>query len=297
VLVMVVAGFFKQNIAAIPLAALIWLALDDWQKGLRAALFGALATAAGLATCAWLWPYFIGDLLLPRTFQIDRALSFMRSANRWLPAMVPWALWAWLERQSRAARFTILHVGASFALFLLQRSAEGVGSNGQFDLVFAVAIGIGLAFDRLPLCVAWMGWGPSRIRLVVLAVLLAGLIASPRIEFAYVIFSPHYRALATNNSAVARAEASRLAAIPHPIACWNLVICRMAGKAFVLDGFKVSQMVATGAFSWDKIAIVMRAKGIGFETVDPRTRARSLFRRCPTFWSPSLSFSLECTNN
>ena len=282
VLVMVIGGFFKQNVAAIPVAALLWLALDDWHKGLRAILFGVAATVAGLAICAWLWnPYFIGDLLLPRTYHIDRALSFVRATNLWLHALALWALWAWLDRQSQAARFTMLHIGASFVLFVLQRSAQGVGSNAQFDLVFALAIGTGLAFDRLPLLLGWK-WEPRHIRLVVLAILLARLIASPRMEFAYVLFSPQYRALAANHSAVARAEAARLAAVPHPIACFNLVICRMAGKAFVFDHFKVSQMVATGAYSWDDIEAMAHAQNISFEAIDPRARDTSLYRRCPT---------------
>ena len=298
VLLMVIAGFFKHNVGAIPVAALIWLALDDWRKGLRAALFGAVAAAAGLAICAWLWnPYFIGDMLLPRTYHIDRALSFYRATNLWLHALVLWALWAWLERQSKAARFTLLHVGASLALFVLQRSAEGTSYNGQFDLVFAIAIGIGLAFDRLPLYAGW-SWKPASIRLVVLAILLARLIASPRMEFAYVVLSPDYRALAANYSAVARAEAARLAAIPHPIACWNLTICRMAGKPFVFDHFKVSQMIATGAYSSAEIAAMTRAQNISFEAVDPRARAASLYRRCSTLGRPAsqheLTFSLEC---
>ena len=93
----------------------------------------------------------------------------------------------------------MLHIGASFVLFLLQRSAQGVGSNGQFDLVFAIAIGIGLAFDRLPpLRQDWTGWQPARIRSSYSRVLLVRLIASPRMEFAYVLFSPDYRALALN---------------------------------------------------------------------------------------------------
>ena len=284
VLLMVIAGFFKHNVAAIPVAALIWLALDDWHKGLRAALFGAVATVAGLATCAWVWsPHFVNDMLMPRTYHIDRALSFMRATNVWLPALGLWALWAWPERQSKAARFTMLHISASFALFLLQRSAQGVGANGQFDLVFAIAIGMGIAFDHLPLYVGrWIGWQPARVQVLVLAVLLVRLIASPRMEFAYVLFSPDYRALAGTHSAVARAEADRLAAIPNPIACYNLVICRMAGKAFVFDHFKVSQMVATGTYSWDEIAAMTRARGISFEVVDPRARTTSLLRRCPT---------------
>jgi len=311
VLVMVIAGFFKQNVAAIPVAALLWLALDDWRKGLRAALFGALAAVTGLAICAWLWnPYFIGDILLPRTYHLDRALSFYRATNLWLHALALWALWAWLERQSKAARFTMLHVGASFVLFMLQRSAQGPGSNAQFDLVFAIAIGVGLAFDRLPICLGWK-WQPARIRLVVLTILLVRLIASPRMEFAYVLLSPDYRALAADYSAVARAEAARLAAIRHPIACYNLVICRMAGKSFVFDHFKVSQMVATGGYSWDEIAAMTRAQNISFEAVDPGARTLSLFRRCPTVnetWYYSLTgkaavwrqkghergFTLEC---
>ena len=299
VLVMVIAGFFKQNVAAIPVAALLWLALDDWHKGLRATLFGAAAAAAGLAICAWLWnPYFISDLLLPRTYHLDRALSFARATNLWLHALALWALWAWLDRQSKAARFTMLHIGASFVLFVLQRAAQGPGSNAQFDLVFAIAIGTGLAFDRLPLLLGWK-WEPTRIRLVVLAILLARLIASPRMEFAYVLFSPDYRKLAADHSTVARAEAARLAAIPHPIACFNLVICRMAGKAFVFDHFKVAQMVATGAYSWNEIEAMTQAQNISFEAVDPRARMDSLYRRCLFLWRQEisqheLSFTLEC---
>jgi hypothetical protein len=283
----------------------MWLSLDDRRKGLRATLFGAAVTAAGLATCAWLWsPNFVGDLLLPRTYHIDRALSFIRAGNLWLHTLALWAVWAWLERHGKAARFTILHVSASFVFFVLQRSAQGVGYNGQFDLVFALAIGVGLAFDRLPLYASRIGWDLTWTQLLIVALLVGRLIASPRMEFAYVLLSPHYRAIAATHSAAARAEAGRLAAVPNPIACWNLVICRMAGKAFVFDHFKVSQMVATGAYSWDEITALTRVQGISFEPVDPRARADSLFRRCPSLWRPASpqsqqggewTFTLDCT--
>jgi hypothetical protein len=85
----------------------------------------------------------------------------------------------------------------------------------------------------------------------------------------------------------------------------------MAGKAFAFDHFKVSQMVATGAYSWDETAAMTRAQNISFEAVDPRARMDSLFRRCPTLnetWYHSLTgraavwrqkghergFTLEC---
>ncbi len=280
VLLMVLAGFVKHNIVAIPVSALIWHALDDWHKGLRAALVGIAAAAAGLLICAWLFsPYFISDMLAPRLYHLDRALLFIRATHLWLPALVVWALWAWFEQGSKTAHFTMIFIGVSLVSFIVQRSSEGVGYNAQFDLVFAIAIGLGLAFERLPLYVGPIGWSHIPIRPLVLAVLVLRLIASTRIEFAYVLFSPDYRALAANYSTVARAEAVRLAAIPNPIACSNLVICRMAGKAFVFDEFYVSQMVATGMYSRDEIANLTRARGILFEPIDPRTYADSLDRR------------------
>jgi hypothetical protein len=118
-------------------------------------------------------------------------------------------------------------------------------------------------------------------------------------EFAYALLSPDYRGLAANYSAVARSEAARLAAIPHPIACWNLTICRMAGKQFVFDHFKVSQMVATGALTWDQIDAITRAQNISFEAVDPRARMDSLYRRCPALWREKgyeLHFTLDCSS-
>jgi hypothetical protein len=53
----------------------------------------------------------------------------------------------------------------------------------------------------------------------------------------------------------------------------------MAGKPFVFDHFKVSQMIATGAYSRDEIAAMTSAQNISFEAVDPRARMDSLFRR------------------
>ena len=280
ILLMVLAGFVKHNIVAIPVSALVWLALDDWHKAPRAALVGIAAAVSGLLICTWIFrPYFVSDMLAPRAYHVDRALLFIRATHLWLPALLLWALWAWSERDSKVGRFTTIFIGVSLVSFVAQRSAEGVGYSAQFELVFAIAIGLGLAFERLPLYVGPIGRSAVPIRLVVLAVVLLRLIASTRMEFAYVVFSPEYRGLATDYSAITRAEATRLAAIPNPIGCWNLVVCRMAGKAFVFDDFKVSQMIATGMYSRQDIDSLIRARGISFESVDPRTYAFTLARR------------------
>ena len=52
ILLMVVAGFFKHTLLAIPATVLFWLATSDRRRALRAALLGGGAAALGLAACA-----------------------------------------------------------------------------------------------------------------------------------------------------------------------------------------------------------------------------------------------------
>ena len=280
VLVMVLAGFIKHNFITLPLVALIWLALDNWRLALRAALVGGAAAALGLAICAFLFaPYFIPDMLMPRTYHLARALSTLGRLQFILPAMVLWAIWAWHERRSGPARFTALMIGIALPLCLIQKSGAGVDENAQFELIFATAVGIGLAYDGLRRDPLRTGWSPDRISLIVLGILIVRLLLSTRLEFAYVLFSPQYRAVAAEHAAVTRAEAARTATIPGPVACQNLVVCRMAGKRFVYDHFWITQLVETGRMNWRQVETLARRNGIVKDDTDKRANITSLWRR------------------
>jgi hypothetical protein len=280
VLVMVAAGFVKHNFIVVPLVALFWVARDNWRLGLRAAVVGAAAAAFGLAICAFLFaPYFIADMLLPRTYELARSFTNLGRLQFILPALLLWAIWAWSERDSRPARFTALLIGASLIMYMVQKAGSGVDENAQFELIFAAAVGIGLAYDRLPNDPLRTGWSANAIRLAVLGVLIARLLLSTRLEFAAVLFSPQYRATAAEHAAVARSEAARVAAIPGPVGCSNLVICRAAGKPFVYDPFKADMMLATGAVSAFQLYDTVRRQAIVLDTTDPRANVTSLWRR------------------
>lgn len=280
VLLMVLAGFIKHNFITVPLVALIWLTLDNWRLGARAALVGGAAAALGLAICAWIFaPYFIADMLMPRTYHLARSLSTLGRLQFILPAMVLWAVWAWAERRSKSARFTTLMIGIALPLCLIQKSGAGVDENAQFELIFATALGIGLAYDGLQRDPWRIGWSAETIRLVVLGVLIVRLLLSSRLEFAYVLASPQYRALAAEQAAITRAEVARTAAIPGPVACSNLVVCRMAGKPFVYDHFWITQIIETGKMTWREVETATRRKGIVKDDVHPRANVRSLWRR------------------
>lgn len=280
VLVMVLAGFIKHNFIALPLVALLSLWLDNWRLGLRATVIGAAASALGLAICAVMFaPHFIPDMLFPRTTHLARALSTLGRLQFILPAMVLWGIWAWHERRTKAARFTALLIAIAFVLCLVQKSGAGVDENAQFELIFATAVGIGIAYDGLLRDPLRSGWSPHVITAVVLGILIVRLLISSRLEFAYVLFSPQYRALAAEHAAVTRAEAARTAAIPGPVACSNLVVCRMAGKPFVYDHFWITQLVETGRMTWQQVEQLARRNAIVKDNTDPRANITSLWRR------------------
>ena len=280
VLVMVLAGFIKHNFITLPLVALIWLWLDNWRLGLRATVTGAAAAALGLAICAVVFaPYFIPDMMFPRTYHLARALSTLGRLQFILPAMALWAIWAWHERRSKPARFTTLMIGIALVLCLAQKSGAGVDENAQFELIFATALGIGLAYDGLLRDPLRTGWPAARLGAIVIGILIVRLLVSSRLEFAYVLFSPQYRALGTENAAITRAEAARVAAIPGPVACSNLLVCRMAGKPFVYDQFWATQLVETGRMTWQQIEQLARRQAIVRDNEDPRATITSMWRR------------------
>jgi len=280
ILLMVVAGFVKHNFITIPVVCLLWLTLHDRRLGLRATLVGAVAAAAGLALCAVLFaPHFVPDMVFARTYHGARSLSTIGRLQFILPAMVLWAAWAFAERRSAPARFSASMIGIALVTCLAQKAGAGVDENAQFALIFATAIGIGLAFDGLQRDPWRTGLAPHAIRLTVLGILIARLLISSRLEFAYVLFSPQYRAEAAEHAAIARSEAARVAALPGPIGCSNLVVCRMAGKPFVFDHFKVQMMLETGILTPARLEAITRDKGIVLDNTDERAKVTSIWRR------------------
>src|SRR4029079_12650332 len=124
-------------------------------------------------------------MLFPRTYHLARGLSTLGRLQFILPAMVLWAIWAWHARGSKAARLTALLVAIAFVLCLVQKSGAGVDENAQFELIFATAVGIGVAYDGLLRDPLRSGWSQCAIVALVLGILIVRLLISSRLEFAY----------------------------------------------------------------------------------------------------------------
>lgn len=279
ILLMVLAGFWKHNIIAVPATVLAWLWLRDGRRALRPTLVGVGAAIAGLAICIGVYgDVFLANLFTPRPYRLMRAIGGIGRAQWILPALAIWAVWAWSERKSFAARFTALYVGIAFAAFLAQWAGEDILDNAQFDLVIASAVGVGIAFDRIAATAFARRFGFEAARASVVLILALRLVATLRIEPALILFDPAYRAAFYANAQVARAEAARIAAIPGPVACDYKVICRMAGKPFVYDDFRADMLIMTGAAKGLDAEGLIRQHGLIYFRNDPRCGIESLHR-------------------
>ncbi len=279
ILLMAAAGFYKHNIIAVPVTALLWLTMHDRRHAAVAVAAGAGAAALGLALCYLVYgDIFFANLLTPRPYSMMRALKGLGRLQWILPALVLWGIWVAAEPKRDAARFTMLFVAVAFAAFVMQWSGEAILDNAQFDLVIATAVGLGLAFDRAGATAFGRRFGEGAARAVVVLVIVVRLVATLRIEPALVLFDPDYRAQYFANSDVVRADAARIAQVSGPVACDYKVVCRLAGKPFAYDDFRAEMLVATGASHGLDERGLMREHGLTYVTNDRRDGIEALFR-------------------
>jgi hypothetical protein len=278
ILLMAIAGFWKHNIVAVPATVMIWLILRDGRSAIRPIAVGIGAVIVGFAICIAIYgDNFLLNLLTPRPERFMRAVDGLGRLQWILPALVIWLIWAWRERATPASRFTALFVGVAFSVYFVQWAGEDVLDNAQFDLVIATAIGIGLAFDRVGATVLANRFGAISVRTVIVSVLAVRLVATLQIEPFLIITDPAYRAEFYAHAAAARSEARHVAAMRGAVACDLKVICRMAGKPFVYDDFRVDMLLMTEDAGMSFQDLILQ-HGLTYFHDKPETEITSLSR-------------------
>jgi hypothetical protein len=285
ILLMAIAGFYKQTLIATPVAALLWLGAGNWRLGLRASLVGGGFVAAGLLLCAAIYGYaFIHQLLFyPRELSILWAFGNLGQLQWIAPAMIIWAVWAWYDRHVPAARFSALYIVTGLCAYFVLKLGKPIGINAQFELTAATAIGLGLAFHGAAATPLARRWGLEPSRLVTIGIVVARLLLSNHIEPYLVLASSDYRRQFAEHAAVTRREVERVANIPGPAYCTVTMVCRWAGKAFVFDSYAADNLIATKRMTLADLQARMAAERIGYVVVDPRTTSASLERKIFSF--------------
>jgi hypothetical protein len=184
-LLMVVAGFWKHNNIAIPLASLAWLFIERSRFAYRSAAISAAACGVGLAACITIYgPNFLPNLMATRAYGFGNVLGNIGHLQWCALAAVIWAGWAICDRQSPASRFTALHIGLGLFACILQWFGHGVSGNAEFDLILALGIGTGVAFTRIESSWFAKRIGSEHCRDLMIAALLIRLVAADRQEAA-----------------------------------------------------------------------------------------------------------------
>jgi hypothetical protein len=284
ILVMAVAGFYKHSLIATPVAALLWLAMQDWRTGLRAALYGAAFAVAGLALCTATYgiPFLHQLLFYPRAHSIWWAFGNLGQLQFIAPALFIWAIWAWSERGRGAAGFTALYIGAGLLAYFLQKLGSAIGVNAQFELVAATAIGLGLALSRIMVTPFGHRWGADLTRVAIVGIVVARLLLSNHVEPYLVVASPAYRRLFADHAAVTAKEVERVRAIAGPLNCVLISVCRWAGHDFVYDPDADRHRLAAGRITPAQVSDKLRLAGIRTVEIDRRVHADTLQRKF--FW-------------
>ena len=262
-LLMVVAGFWKHNIIAIPLTAISWLFITRSPYALRATIISAAACMIGVACCVFIFGSdFLPNLLANRQYALSHVIGNIGHLQWSGLALLIWAGWAFDARKSEAARFTALHIGSGLFACILQWFGHGVSRNAEFDLILALGIGIGVVFTRIE--AAWLAKriGARWSRDLMIAVLLLRLVVSDRQETALLVLSSDFRSSLYTRQRNILTDAARVAAMPGDVACDIKTMCRLAKKPFVVDEFKVEELIATGKTTTAEVASMLRARQI-----------------------------------
>lgn len=270
---MVLASFFKHNLFATPATAIVWLLIHDRRAAVGAIGASIALIAAGfVASTIAFGPDFLYQLFPPREMRLLRIVQRIGHMQWIAPAGVIVVIWIVRARNDWQAQFCGLFCLCGLLSHLLQQTGEGVDTNSQFELVTAIAIGLGLALGGI-------GCRQVTSRVVqttILAVVILRLLLISRFEPYLVLTSQTYRENAQRSLAIVAKETDAIRKNVGLAVCTIPTVCRQAGQPFVVDRFIMSQKVAVGLLSAAELDARIRQAGISVVAIDPDASTRLL---------------------
>lgn len=274
VLVMALAGFVKHNIIAMPLTAFLWLSLHRRREALKCFCVAAIAIVTGTAICYVLFGRnFFLNMLCPRHYSLKRSLRVFGELE-WVSVGLLACLYnAWARWRDDNVQLCSWLIAIALGSYFLQRGGAGVDINAQFDLVIAVAMGLGLAFTQVSIWPMARRLRSEQAQAILLLAVCARLLASKQLQPVRLIFDSSFR-----NEIVMRERAmidsvERVRRIPGDVTCGrDMLVDYRAGKPFVVDAFNAEQRILAGALPKDAISARVAAGRLTIVEVDPCAR-------------------------
>jgi hypothetical protein len=145
-----------------------------------------------------------------------------------------------------------------------------VDINAQFDLVIAVAMGLGLAFTQVSLWPVARPLRPEQAQAILLLAVCVRLLASKQLQPLRLVFDRSFKNEIAMRERAMTDSVQRVRRIPGDVLCSALVSYR-AGKPFAVDAFNAQQRILAGALPKDAIAARVAAGTLTIVEVDQHT--------------------------
>jgi len=254
VLVMALAGFVKHNIIAMPLATFLWLGLHRRREAVKCFCIAAIAIMMGIAICYALFGRnFFLNILSPRHYSLKKALRSFGELE-WVSIGLLACLYnAWARRRDASVQLCSCLIAIALGSYFLQKGGAGVDINAQFDLVIAVAMGLGLAFTQISLWPVARPLRSEQAQAILLLAMCVRLLASKQLQPVRLVFDRSFINDIAMRERAMTDSIERVRRIPGDVLCPALVSYR-AGKPFAVDAFNAHQRILAGALPKDAIA-------------------------------------------
>jgi hypothetical protein len=274
VFIMILAGFVKHNIIAMPLTAFLWLGLHRRREAVKCFCVAAIVIIGGTAICYALFGQnFFLNILSPRHYSLKRSLRTFGELE-WISVGLLACLYnAWGRRKDSSVQLCSWLIGIALWSYFLQKSGAGVDVNAQFDLVIAVAMGLGLAFTQISLWPVARRLRSEQAQAILLVAVCVRLLASKQLQPARLLFDRSFmREIATRERAMAD-SIERVRRIPGDVTCGrDMLVSYRAGKPFAVDTFNAEQRILAGALPRDAISARVASGTLTIVEVDQHAR-------------------------
>jgi hypothetical protein len=244
----VLGGSIKHNLVEFPLAVLLDLAFTGRKRLLQYLSISVVLVSASVYVNTIIGgPFFISNILTPRSYSIKKALlQFMEYGFGPVSlAMIAALIWSASalagEKQKSKTRVLALLFLASLLVGFISGGAIGVWVNAYFDIYLSLSMIVGLIMVQI-----WRGqigkghaWAGAGATMALLLSFVPVWAAGPS------LFRGAISSLA-ERQAQFQSEVSFLQDHPGPAFCESLLRCYEAGKPYEYDPFNSANLVKLG---------------------------------------------------
>jgi hypothetical protein len=220
---------------------------------------------------------FFLNILAPRHYSVKKAIRSYKDLKWVLVGLVACVCNGCVRWRDPSVRLCSGLIAIALATFFLQRTADGVWINAQFDLVIAVAIGLGVAYTHVPLWPLACRLPSAVARAILLLVVCARLLVPRELEPIRMLVDRRFKnEIAIREQAMAD-SVEGVRRTPGDVLC-PMLISYWAGKPFVVDTFNAEQRMSAGALPKDAVTARVAAGALTIVKTDQRARWKNPFR-------------------